>query len=183
MSRLHELSGFDQKMYNEAYKVAVKSLECNEVPVGCVFVYDGMIIGRGHNDVNRMANPTLHAEMKAVEEVTRWCQENQKDARTVFSESDVYVNLEPCCMCSSALYQLKVKRVVFGAPNERFGGMGSVMSNEDFKHEAQIEVIRNVDMDRSIQLLRDFYKQENPFAPEEKRKTRNKLAAKEELSK
>ncbi|CAD5224258.1 unnamed protein product [Bursaphelenchus okinawaensis] len=179
MTKLEDLSEFDQKMFNEAHNTAVRALECNEVPVGCVFVYKGEIIGRGHNDVNRMCNPTLHAEIVAVEDVTRWCESNKKDLNEVFSNCDVYVNLEPCCMCSSALYQLKVKRVIFGAPNERFGGMGSVMSNDDFKHTSTIRIIPNVDVERPIQLLRDFYKQENPFAPEEKRKTRNKLPARE----
>lgn len=82
-------------------------------------------------------------------------------------------------MCSSALYQLHIKRVIFGAPNDRFGGMGSVLSNEEFKHDHEIEIVKNVDVERSIQMLKDFYKRENPFAPPEKRKTRGKVPAKE----
>jgi hypothetical protein len=63
---------------------------------------------------------------------------------------------------------------VYGAPNERFGGMGSVMSNEDYKHSDQIEIVPNVDVERSVEMLRQFYRFANPFAPPEKRKVKNK---------
>lgn len=92
----------------------------------------------------------------------------------VFRQCDLFVNLEPCCMCASALHQLGIRRCVYGAPNERFGGMGSVMSNADFRHPHPIQLVPNVDLHRSVAMLRSFYQQANPFAPPEKRKTRNK---------
>lgn len=84
-------------------------------------------------------------------------------------------------MCASGLYQLRLRRVVYGAPNERFGGMTSVMSNEDYKHPHQIEIIPNIDVERTVEMLRGFYQFENPFAPIEKRKVKNKIQRPEDL--
>lgn len=102
----------------------------------------------------RSKNPTRHAEFVAIEEAERWCIENHKDfteARQsteslhinqikVMKETTLYVTLEPCIMCASALYQLNVRRLVFGASNPRFGGIKSVASNRDYGHAHKIDV-------------------------------------------
>ena len=76
-------------------------------------------------------------------------------------------------MCASGLYQLRIQRIVFGASNERFGGLGSVLSNDDYKHPHTIEIVAGVDAERSVDMLKRFYLQENMLAPPEKRKVRS----------
>lgn len=68
-SRLNELFDIDRKFYEVARTIAEKSLEANEVPVGCIIVYEEEIIGRGHNEVNKRRNSTYHAEMIAIDQV------------------------------------------------------------------------------------------------------------------
>nr|CAD2172349.1 unnamed protein product [Meloidogyne enterolobii] len=113
----------DLLFINESFRLAQKAYDLQEVPVGCVFVFDGLIIGRGHNEVNKTKNPTRHAEFVAIDQANDWCCENGKDFQEVMEQTTVYVSLEPCIMCSSALYQLKIKRLLFGAKNLRFGGI------------------------------------------------------------
>ncbi|KAI6217844.1 CMP/dCMP-type deaminase domain-containing protein [Aphelenchoides fujianensis] len=113
-------------------------------------------------------NSTFHAELVAIDQLYKWSS----------GERAGLPRNPPAMLAvreSGAL--LHWGRVVFGAPNERFGGMGSVMSNADFKHPHEIQIVRNVDVERSVRLLKRFYQQENPFAPPEKRKTRNKPPA------
>ncbi|KAI6183415.1 CMP/dCMP-type deaminase domain-containing protein [Aphelenchoides bicaudatus] len=162
------------KHYETAITIANESMQASEVPVGCILVFEGEVIGRGHNEVNKRRNSTYHAEMIAIDQVYEWCQNTRRDFDDVIAQCCLYVTLEPCCMCASGLYQLRLRRVVYGAPNDRFGGMGSVMSNEDYKHSHQIEILANVDVERSVEMLRQFYRFENPFAPPEKRKVKNK---------
>ncbi|TKR78318.1 hypothetical protein L596_019141 [Steinernema carpocapsae] len=156
----------------EAFKLAEEALESNEVPVGCVFVFQGEIIGRGRNDVNRTKNPTRHAEMVAFDELREWCTNKGKSLNEVLSETELYVTLEPCIMCGSAMYQLKIKKIVYGANNKRFGGIHSVACKEKYAAENEIEIVSGIMKEKAIQLLKDFYDKQNPFAPPEKRKVK-----------
>uniref|UniRef100_A0A914NFH7 CMP/dCMP-type deaminase domain-containing protein n=1 Tax=Meloidogyne incognita TaxID=6306 RepID=A0A914NFH7_MELIC len=160
---------------NESFSLAQKAYDLQEVPVGCVFVFDGLIIGRGHNEVNKTKNPTGHAEFVAIDQANDWCCENGKDFQEVMEQTTVYVSLEPCIMCSSALYQLKIKKLLFGAKNLRFGGISSVASNQDYGHEHEIELVPEVCAEKSISLLKKFYDRENPFAPLDKRKVKMEM--------
>lgn len=85
-----------------------------------------------------------------------------------------YVTIEPCIMCASAIAQLGVKRAVFGASNDRFGGCGSVLSLNLNKEEVMYEVTRGVFHDETIHLLQCFYDRENQHAPDSKRRRKNK---------
>uniref|UniRef100_A0A1I7XXI8 CMP/dCMP-type deaminase domain-containing protein n=1 Tax=Steinernema glaseri TaxID=37863 RepID=A0A1I7XXI8_9BILA len=123
----------------EAFRLAEEALDSNEVPVGCVFVYRGEIVGRGRNDVNRTKNPTRHAEMVAFDELREWCSKTGRSLEEVLAETELYVSLEPCIMCGCAMYQLKIKKIVYGAGNERFGGIDSVAGKEKYAVEHDIE--------------------------------------------
>ena len=102
---------------------AEAALEAREVPVGCVFVHvDDGVIGRGHNNTVASCNATRHAELEAIDGILR-----ERDAAAV-AACTVYVTVEPCIMCASALRQMGVRGVVFGAANDKFGGCGSVIS-------------------------------------------------------
>ncbi|KAF8451790.1 cytidine deaminase-like protein [Terfezia claveryi] len=99
-----------------ALEMAEIALKTDEVPVGCVFVHKGEIIGKGMNDTNRSLCGTRHAEFVALEHILK------TKPPSIFQETDLYVTVEPCIMCASALRQLKIRAVYFGCLNDRFGG-------------------------------------------------------------
>ncbi len=127
---------------------AEQALQSDETPVGCVFIFEGQVIGKGMNDTNRSLNVspfkagshtyscnlngsaltkllskgTRHAEFLAIAEIMK------KYPPSVFSKTDLYVTVEPCIMCASALRQLNIRKVYFGCSNDRFGGTGGVLS-------------------------------------------------------
>ncbi|XP_071955740.1 tRNA-specific adenosine deaminase 2-like isoform X2 [Antedon mediterranea] len=112
----------------KAVTLAKEALSKDEVPVGCIMVYDEQIIGQGRNEVNETKNATRHAELVAADQVIDWCKSNGKDHVDVFSKTTLYVTVEPCIMCAAALRLLSVPRVVYGCCNQRFGGCGSILS-------------------------------------------------------
>lgn len=148
----------------EALAQAKKSLhEFGEVPVGCVFVYNNQIISRGHNLVNKTANPTRHAEFVCIDETLDYCKKNELKSEQVFADLSVVVTVEPCIMCMSALYNLKVKEIIYGCKNDRFGG-STVVNVADYLKPPTI-VTSGVCEAEAMQLLKDFYQLENPAAP------------------
>ncbi|VDM44687.1 unnamed protein product [Toxocara canis] len=155
-----------------AFAMAQEAIDNNEVPVGCVFVYANEIIARGRNDVNRSRNPTNHAEMCALEQLKSWCAQRGEQLEEILREATLYVTLEPCIMCACALYYLRLKRIVYGAANERFGGLHSVADRHKYCSEHLIDIDANVDQERAVKMLKQFYETQNPFCPEEKRKVK-----------
>ncbi|XP_042236583.1 tRNA-specific adenosine deaminase 2-like [Homarus americanus] len=148
----------------EAFSQAREALTAGEVPVGCVFVYNNEIVGRGRNTVNETHNATRHAEMNCVDRVLEWCTVHQLDYKTVFPHVSVYVTVEPCGMCADALGQLSVKDIIFGCSNDRFGGCGSVVDIPKlYKYPMNFQ--KGVQAEEAIELLKEFYKGENPNAP------------------
>uniref|UniRef100_A0A0K0DSL5 CMP/dCMP-type deaminase domain-containing protein n=1 Tax=Strongyloides stercoralis TaxID=6248 RepID=A0A0K0DSL5_STRER len=156
---------------DEAFILAEEAYEKLEVPVGCVFVYKNEIVGRGFNDVNRTKNPTRHAEMVAYDEVREWCKNKNMKIEDIATSLELYVTLEPCIMCASAMTQLGIQKIIFAASNERFGGIHSVSNASNYgPTRNSCLIFSNIDEERAISLLRKFYDRENVKAPEEKRK-------------
>uniref|UniRef100_A0A493TK11 tRNA-specific adenosine deaminase 2 n=1 Tax=Anas platyrhynchos platyrhynchos TaxID=8840 RepID=A0A493TK11_ANAPP len=153
-----------------ALDVARGALEVGEVPVGCLLVYEGRVLGEGRNEVNETKNPTRHAEMVAIDQVLDWCQQNNKNHEEVFSNSVLYVTVEPCIMCAAAVRLMKIPRVVYGCQNERFGGCGSVLSisSDDMVDTGEpFECMSGYYAKEAVELLKAFYRQENPNASPE----------------
>ena len=120
----------DFKQDNEHYMMAALSeaenaLRNREVPVACVIRYNNEIIAQGFNDVNRTKNATRHAELLAIDQLRQWCKVNDKNIDDVIKSAILYVTTEPCIMCAAALRLYKFRNIVYGCPNERFGGCGS----------------------------------------------------------
>ena len=105
----------DERFMREALREAVKARDAGEVPVGAVMVCDGRIIGRGHNQTERLNDATAHAEMIAITAATSWLGGKYLTACTL------YVTLEPCVMCAGALNWSQLPRLVFGACDEQRG--------------------------------------------------------------
>lgn len=127
----------DEKYMKEAIRQAKKAYALGEVPIGCVIVYDGKVIGRGYNrrtiDKNVLAHAEIAAIRKACKKVGDWRLE----------DCTMYVTLEPCQMCSGAIVQSRMKRVVIGCMNPKAGCAGSILNllqMEEFNHQAEIEV-------------------------------------------
>lgn len=152
----------DQFM-EQALSEARLALGRGEVPVGCVFVYEGKVIARGSNYVNATKNATRHAEFVCIDQVLEFCREKQLDHSKVFPEVTVVVSVEPCIMCAAALHNLKVKEILFGCINDRFGGFTVLDVSKVLG--SNVKTTGGCQKDLAMDLLKDFYKGENPSAP------------------
>ncbi|WP_270412778.1 tRNA adenosine(34) deaminase TadA [Ligilactobacillus ruminis] len=136
----------------EALKEAKSAYEAGEVPIGCVIVSGGRIIGRGHNRREELQDATEHAEMIAIREANRTLGSFRLENCALF------VTLEPCPMCTGAIINARIPEVFYGAPDEKAGTCGTLMNllgDERFNHRASIEkgCLRN----ECGKLLSDFF--------------------------
>ena len=126
----------DEKYMKEAMKQAKKAYQLGEVPIGCVIVHEGKIIGRGYNRRNTDKNTLAHAEITAINRASRIIGDWRLEDCTM------YVTLEPCQMCAGAIVQSRMKKVVIGAMNPKAGCAGSVINilqMKQFNHQAEME--------------------------------------------
>ena len=105
----------DEKFMREALREAQAALAAGEIPIGAVVVWKGRIIGRGHNQTERLRDTTAHAEMIAITSAT------ETMGGKYLSECTLYVTVEPCPMCAGALAWSQMGRIVYGAPDQRRG--------------------------------------------------------------
>ncbi len=137
-----------------ALELAEKAFAAGETPVGAVVVRDGEILGTGYNRVEQDKDPTAHAEIVALREAAV----KVRDWR--LPRSTVYVTLEPCIMCSAALLVARVERVVFGAWDHRWGGLGSLFDlSHDPRVNHELEVISGVMNEQAAALMKAFFEQ------------------------
>ena len=144
----------DEKYMKEAIRQAEKAWKIEEVPIGCVIVYDGKIIGRGYNRRTTDKNPLAHAEMAAIKKASK----KMGDWR--LEDCTLYVTLEPCQMCSGAIVQARVKRVVIGCMNPKAGCAGSILNLlqvDRFNH--QVEITSGVLEEECSQMMKGFFKE------------------------
>ena len=120
----------------EALKEAEIALAHEEIPIGCVIVKDGEIIGRGHNAREELQRAVMHAEIMAIEEA------NQHEESWRLLDTTLFVTIEPCVMCSGAIGLARIPQVVYGATNQKFGGAGSlydILTDERLNHRVEVE--------------------------------------------
>jgi len=126
----------DEYFMRLALREASRALEHDDIPVGCVVVRDGEVIGIGHNEREIRSDPTAHAELIALREAAR----SLGSWRVL--DSVLYVTLEPCAMCAGAIVLARVPRVVFGTPDPKAGAAGSVLdilAEPQLNHRPQVE--------------------------------------------
>ena len=144
----------DEKYMKEALRQAKKAAALGEVPIGCVIVYEDKIIGRGYNRRNTDKSTLSHAEITAIRKASRVIGDWRLEDCTL------YVTLEPCQMCSGAIIQARIPRVVMGCRNPKAGCGGSVLNilqEPAFNHQAQItEGILGKECSK---MLTDFFKE------------------------
>lgn len=144
----------DIKYMKEAIKQARKAYAIGEVPIGCVIVHDGKIIGRGYNRRTIDKNPLAHAEIAAIRKASK------KIGDWRLEECTLYVTLEPCQMCSGAIVQSRIPAVVIGCMNPKAGCAGSILNLLDvpeFNH--QVKTVIGVMGDECSQMMKDFFKE------------------------
>jgi tRNA(adenine34) deaminase len=121
---------------SEALKEAQLAFAEDEVPVGAVVVHEGRIIARAHNQIERLKDPTAHAEMLALTSATNYL------ATKWLNGAALYVTIEPCSMCAGALVLARIKHLYFGAKDPKTGACGSVVnivSNKKLNHRIKIK--------------------------------------------
>lgn len=166
-----------------ALKLANNALHTNEVPVACVFVFNNQIISYGSNNTNDSLSGITHAEFRGINIILDKLKESPEyqslyhNPQDIFKDIDLYVTVEPCIMCASALKQIGIRRVFFGCGNERFGGNGSVLRINKDCTTSQNNYVAYPGFYRreAILLLRNFYTHENTHAPIPKSKKNRNL--------
>ncbi|CAH1110374.1 unnamed protein product [Psylliodes chrysocephalus] len=167
---MSELSENECFYMDKAFFYAKEALTNQEVPVGCVFIYSNQIIALGRNTVNETRNATRHAEINCIDQVENYCNDNNLNTLVVFSEISVYVTVEPCIMCAAALFSLKIKKIVYGCRNDRFGGQ-TVFDVASILNPVT-ELKGGYRGEEAMELLKEFYRGSNPNAPAGKAKVK-----------
>lgn len=137
----------------EAIKEAIKGYEKDEVPVGAVVVFNNKIIGRGYNQTEGLKDPTAHAEILAISAAANYLNNWR------LTDTTIYCTLEPCPMCIGAILLARVKRLVFGLSDRKFGACGSVVDlvrEKLFNHK--VEIRGDVEKERIKELMQGFFK-------------------------
>ena len=150
-------SGIDEKLDKKFMRAAIaqarRAEKLEEVPIGCVIVYEGKIIARGYNRRNTDLNTISHAEMNAIRKASKKLGDWRLEGCTI------YITLEPCQMCSGAIVQSRIDRCVIGAMNPKAGCAGSVMNLmqvAQFNH--QVEITRGVLEEECSSMLSSFFR-------------------------
>lgn len=128
----------EEKVYfmKQALLEAEKSLQKEEIPIGCVIVKGGQIIGRGHNAREELNQAIMHAEIMAIQEA------NRQVGNWRLLDCTLFVTVEPCVMCSGAIGLARIPQVIYGAANQKFGAAGSlydILSDERLNHRVAVE--------------------------------------------
>jgi len=167
----HDDASQHDRWMQRALDLADAAVRQGEVPVGAVFVVDGVEVARGANETNAAMDATRHAELVAVDAaLAERCAVDWRAAT-------LYVTCEPCIMCASALAQLGLRRCFFGCSNEKFGGCGSILS----LHDRAFPCVGGLRKAEAVDLFRRFYDRDNTKVPSDRRgdtrKKRKKVGA------
>jgi len=147
----------DRRWMKMALQEAERAYEAGEVPVGAIVVHNGNLVGRGRNMVEQLNDPTAHAEMIAL---TAAC--GTMEAKHL-KDCTLYVTLEPCPMCAGAIVLARVKRLVFGAFDDKAGSASTLYNiTQDARLNHHVDVISGVEGEAAAALLQDFFSQRRP---------------------
>lgn len=133
-----------------ALKEAKKAYDDGEIPVGAVVVMNEKIIARGYNQVERLRDPTAHAEIIALTAAFNYL------GAKYLPNATIYITVEPCLMCAGALYWSKISNIVWGADDEKNGHQRITGSNWPF--HPKTEVVRGVLKEECAMLMKNFFR-------------------------
>lgn len=152
--KLDKQKKIDRKYMKQAMTQAKRAYAKGEVPIGCVIVCDGKVIGRGYNRRNTDNSTLSHAEITAIRKASKHLNDWRLDQCTL------YVTLEPCQMCAGAIVQARIPRVVMAADNPKAGCGGSIINllqMDGFMHKAEVK--RGVMKEEAQALLTTFFEE------------------------
>ena len=144
----------DERYMREALKEAKKAYQKQEIPVGAIIVYQDKIIARAHNTRVSEKQVFTHAEIKAINKACK------KLNSWILEDCTIYVTLEPCLMCTGALLQSRIKRIVYAAKEPKHGvieSIDNVLDNPKFNHK--IEITSGILQEESSDLLKKFFRE------------------------
>jgi len=146
---LYRMNPFDDNYFmKRALEEAHIAFEKGEVPVGAVIVVDDRIIARAHNLTELLTDVTAHAEMQAITAASNYL------GGKYLNQCTLYVTLEPCVMCSGALYWSQLKKIVYGASDPKRGGLALGVNLHP-----KTEIVSGVMKDEASELLKSFFSQ------------------------
>lgn len=136
-----------------AFREAEKAYQAREVPVGAIVVYENRIIGRGHNQIEQLQDPTAHAEIIAITAAADYLSSRR------LLDTVMYVTLEPCAMCAGAIVLARIPMLVFGTMDLKTGACGSVMNivQED-RLNHRVSIVSGILENKCSMILKDFFK-------------------------
>jgi tRNA(adenine34) deaminase len=143
----------DEQFMEEAILLAKEAAKLGEVPIGCVIVKDGTIVGRGYNRRETGKSALYHAELMAIDEACRTL------GGWRLWQCSLYVTLEPCPMCAGAIINARIPLVVYGASDPKAGSVGSVVDLFSLPYNHRPQVISGVLEAPCAQLLRNFFRE------------------------
>lgn len=153
MMALDQLMADHKRWMKAAIREAEKAFESDEVPVGAVVVQNGIVVGKGYNQVERLSDPTAHAEIIAI---TAACDRLQTKHLT---DATLYVTLEPCPMCAGAITLARLKQVVYGAFDEKAGAASTLYNiPQDPRLNHYVDLVSGVEEARCSDLLTSFFR-------------------------
>ena len=138
----------------EALKEAKKAYNKKEVPIGCVIVHNNQIIARAHNLRKKNNDVFAHAETLAIKKACK------KLGSWILEDCTLYVTVEPCLMCAGTILQSRIKKIVYGTIEPKFGAVESLMKvfeTKSFNH--QVEVLGDIMKEESALLMKEFFKE------------------------
>ena len=138
----------DEYYMKMALREAEKALEAEEVPVGAIIVQNERIIARGNNQVERLGDPTAHAEILALTSAFNFL------GSKYLPEATIYITIEPCLMCAGALYWSKIARIVYGAPDDKNG----YSTKSAWPFHPKTELTKGVLAEECASLIKKFFK-------------------------
>ncbi|MCA8950045.1 MAG: tRNA adenosine(34) deaminase TadA [Planctomycetes bacterium] len=148
-----EVTSSDERWIARCLELARAAEAAGEVPVGAVVVVDGVALGEGRNRVEERRSPLAHAELLALEQAIAVAGEKRLPA------AELYCSLEPCFLCAGAALHARVRRVVFGARDPKFGAVRSLARLlEDPRLNHRAEVVEGLGAETSAELLRAFFR-------------------------
>lgn len=142
------------KFMKMAYKEAQKAFSKDEVPIGCIIVDEnGRILAKSHNQVEKKNNATLHAELIAIQKATK------KTDEKYLMNASIFITLEPCPMCATAISLAKIKNVYIGAEDRKGGAiLNGIKLYQNAKNLYKPNVYANILNDDCSKILKDFFK-------------------------
>lgn len=149
LSKRHKMT--DDYFMQQALKEANKAYEDGEVPIGAVVVMGDRIIARGHNQTERLNDPTAHAEMIALTSAFNYL------GSKYLPEASIYITVEPCLMCAGALYWSKISRIIWGADDEKNGHKR--ITEPRWPFHPKTEVVKGVLKEECGELMRRFFRE------------------------